>query len=237
MKPFQFKYFTLYQEHAAMKVSTDSLILSGFVHKHVQEAHHILDIGSGSGVLAFLLAQKFTHAQIDGVEIDAHALKDALKTLDQPFFHNKQIKFHHADISSYNSTTRFDLIVSNPPYFIDSTKNDNPLETQARHTDSLHPVALFQAIKTHLQENGTAWVIYPIEFEMPFEQAASEQQLFIQKSIIVNGKKEKPVRKVTCFVHEHPQNLVSTSFLIRSEDGSYTDEYKTLTKEFHNKSL
>ncbi len=234
MKTFQFKYFTLFQEHAALKVGTDSLVLAALI--DAVQPQRVLDVGSGTGVLSFLMAQRFPLASITGVELDEAAIEDALTTLKDPFFKSKQLRFECADFTKFQPQQTYDLIVSNPPYFIASTKNSDSKSSQARHTDSLHPNALFENIVNCLSDEGAAWLIYPVEFENEFEMAASASGLFPTRSITIYGKPNKAIRKVSCF-KALSSTKTEAQFVIRNEDGSYSEQYKRATIEFHDRKL
>lgn len=234
MKTFRFKNFTLYQERAALKVGTDSLVLAALV--TANHPQHILDIGSGTGVLSFLMAQCFPQATIHGVELDEHAIEDALQTQQDPFFNDRDITFEQADFSEYEPSKTYDLVVSNPPYFISSTKNSDLKSTQARHTDRLHPNELFARTVSCLSKDGALWIIYPIEFQQEFENAATTNGLFAEQVITIFGKPLKSIRKVTCFKRSVTDCCYS-DFTIRNEDGSYSEQYKTATIEFHDRKL
>ncbi|MEE0972800.1 MAG: methyltransferase, partial [Paludibacteraceae bacterium] len=154
---FRFKQFTVYQDRCAMKVGTDGVLLG--VLADVSKATRILDIGTGTGLIALMLAQRQKDAHVDAIEIDEQAAQQAQENIAQsPFCY---IHVHTTALQAYNSTQPYDLIVSNPPYFVDSLKAPNAARNLARHTDSLSFADLLQGAERLLHNDGCFWVILP----------------------------------------------------------------------------
>ena len=235
MSRFDFKYFSILQQHAALKVGTDAMLLGSFAHFESNE--HLIDVGTGTGVLALMMAQRFQFEKITALEIDENALKDATINFQQsPFDSNFQLL--DLDFQHFQPTEIVDAIISNPPYFINSQQNENTSKAKARHTESLSYVELIKGIERCLSPKGKAWIILPIESLKEFSiLIQSTNSLAIAQQIIIEGKPGKAVRFIVALVKNKSVEKDVQIFVIRNEDNSYTEAYKELTKEFHNKEV
>lgn len=157
---FRFKQFAIRQTHAAMKVGTDGAMLGAWV--NTEGAMNVLDIGTGTGIIAMMLAQRNNNAVIEAIEVDDQAIIDAAFN-----FHNcpwpDRIKLVHQSLQDFISDKSYDLIVSNPPYFENSLKSSTHQKVKARHTDSLHYSEIIDFAINHLSENGHLAMVLPVE--------------------------------------------------------------------------
>ena len=149
---FRFKQFVVNQDKTAMKVGTDGVLL-GALTNICYEPAQILDIGTGTGLVALMLAQRFENSEIDAVEIDTEASEQALSNFNLSPFANR-LSVINIDISDYTPKKKYNLIVSNPPYFVNSLKASDKQRTMARHTDSLSFSALAVAVRRLLAPDG-----------------------------------------------------------------------------------
>ncbi|MGV3611618.1 MAG: tRNA1(Val) (adenine(37)-N6)-methyltransferase [Fluviicola sp.] len=234
MSVFKFKHFQIHQENAALKVGTDSMLLGSLCNWN--NPKRLLDIGTGTGVLALMCAQRFAWEEIIGLEISESAFKDAqINAENNPF--NSKLKLLNQAIQDYHSEEKFDAIISNPPFFENSSKNPNEQKSLARHTDSLSFTELIQSVSRLLTNTGKAWIIVPFESKESIIQLATEYDLFPADLITIFGKPGKPARIILSFCKVQ-QEVLSSSLCIRTENhGAYTEEYKVLTKEFHDREL
>lgn len=233
MSVFQFKHFQIQQKHAALKVGTDSMVLGSLC--HWDNPKRLLDIGTGTGVLSLMSAQRFAFREIIGLEISEQAVLDArINAQNSPF--QSPISIVNQAIQDYSSEEGFDAIISNPPFFENSQKNPDEHKTLARHTESLSFSELAQAISRLLTPNGKAWIIVPFESTDNIVQLAKENNLFPMDLITLFGKPDKPTRMILS-LGKQEMEIQTSSLCIRTENGSYTDEYKVLTKEFHDRTL
>ena len=233
MSVFKFKHFQIHQENTALKVGTDSMLLGALCHWN--NPKRLLDIGTGTGVLALMCAQRFTFQEIVGVEISGKSIIDAqINAENNPFI--SQISIVNQGIQDYDPTEKFDAIISNPPFFENSSKNHSEHKSLARHTESLSFSDLIKSISGLLTTNGKAWVILPFESKENFIQLAKESHLFVSDLITLFGKPNKPTRSIISF-GKQISDVHSSSICIRTEDGSYTEEYKILTQDFHDRAL
>ncbi len=233
MSVFKFKHFQIHQENAALKVGTDSMLLGSLCRWN--NPKRLLDIGTGTGVLALMCAQRFSLEEIIGLEISEPAFKDAkINAGNNPF--PSGIQIINQAIQEYYPAKGFDAIISNPPFFENSSKNPNEEKSLARHTDSLSFTELIQSISRLLTTTGKAWIIIPFESKETIIELARETHLFPADLITILGKPGKPARIIISLC-KMKQEVLSSSLCIRTEDGAYTEEYKVLTKDFHDREL
>lgn len=233
MSVFTFKHFQIYQENAALKVGTDSMLLGSLCNWN--NPRHLLDIGTGTGVLALMCAQRFALEEIIGLEISESAVADArINAANNPF--PTKISILHKPVQEYHPEEPFDAIISNPPFFENSSKNPDEHKSLARHTDSLSFTELIGSISKLLSPEGKAWIIVPVESREPIKRLAAGYGLFPADLITVFGKPDKPARIIISFC-KMQTDILASSLCIRTEDGAYTEEYKVLTREFHDREL
>lgn len=231
MKPFHFKHFSVQQTHSALKVGTDAMILGAFVSG---ENHmHILDIGTGCGVLALMMAQKFQNATIVGIDTDATSLIDCRTNFENSPWNQRLVAIQE-DIFNYSTDQQFDLIVCNPPFYETTLKNQDERIANAKHGSKDFITNLLKKVVELLSENGMFWMIYPVEYATELAKVSMEAGLFIQQEIILLGKPNSPKRVIFCFSTDSKTQTINREFTIRNQDNSYTTEYIELTKEFHS---
>ena len=233
MAVFQFKFFSVSQKNATHKVGTDAMVLGAVV--TLENASQVLDIGTGTGVLSLMLAQKSPSIQVDAIEIDQPSFLEAEQNVRESNY-KTQIQVLQGDFLEFPFEKKYDLLVSNPPYFLTQNGNLDPRKSTARHALSLTPERLFAKAAEITCAWSRFYVIYPIESQAEFELAALEQGWYPNKRYLLKGKMDKTKRVITCFskVNVPVQEVLIT---IRDEQGKYTDEYKELTKEYHSKTL
>ncbi|MDR0802948.1 methyltransferase [Fluviicola sp.] len=233
MNVFRFRHFQIQQQHAALKVGTDSMVLGTLC--HWDSPGKLLDIGTGTGVLTLMCAQRFPFEEIIGLEISEEAFLDAqINAWNNPF--TSRILIVNQAIQNYWPEFQFDAIISNPPFFENSFKNPDKQKSLARHTDSLTFSELLDAISRLLSPAGKAWIILPFEAHEAFVQHADQKNLFPANLITIFGKPGKQTRTIVS-LRKQQTNVQESSFCIRDEYRNYTEEYKELTKEFHNRKL
>lgn len=233
MSAFQFRDFVVHQAKSAMKVNTDAMILGSLI--EAKGKIKGLDIGTGTGVLSLMIAQRNTQIEIEAIEIDQESAEEAILNFKNSNWFNR-LKLNQIDFLDFQSPHLFDLIVSNPPYFENGILNSSSRKAKTRHEESLPLIRLIEKSAELLSENGDFWVILPFETAFKWKEKALSIQLFCRKEIIVFSKKNQPKRIVYCFskMNDDTQSL---SVTIRNEDNTYSEEYKKLTRDFHGKSI
>jgi tRNA1Val (adenine37-N6)-methyltransferase len=229
---FKFKQFSVDQSGCAMKINTDGVLLGAMVTANNPE--NILDIGTGTGVIALMLAQKFSNAKVDAVEIDASAAKTAAQNFKgSPF--NIRLNLFPADIGVFfdeHQDNKYELIVSNPPFYMNSLESPEEKKSLAKHTDANFFERLMRDISFHLSSKGACWLILPIQAVPLAEARANENGLYLQKAIAIHSfAHSKPHRQVLCLgfeklLAENPRLNIYKSV------GVYSDEYKNLLKPY-----
>lgn len=232
MSVFKFKYFDVLQNDEVHKVGTDAMVLGALI--EAENPTHILEIGTGTGVISLMLAQIFQNAHITSLDIDEKAVRLCEKNVcSSPF--KDRISTSHQNFLTFSSDVRFDLIVSNPPYFNTTMLSDDTRKNLAKHEHSMSVKNLIIHADSLLTDAGVLGIILPSERTESLLQ--SELKLHLIKRIKVYGKPNKHVRDVLIFSKNKSENLCIDTFLIRDEKGNYSEEYKQKTKDFHYNEL
>jgi len=233
---FQFKQFKINQDGSAMKVGTDGVLLGAWA--DVNGATSFLDVGTGTGLIAIMLAQRTeNHSQIDAIEIDSSSYQQAVNNFkDCPW--PSQIEAHHASFQDFVSKTtrKYDVIVSNPPYFINSLKAKGESRTQARHTDGLPFDELIEGAKTLLKPEGRFSVILPVTEGDYFIRLARIAGFSLSKRIEVLPNPGKPAKRLLIELTLVDSKTEEDSICV--ENGQrhvYSPDYIELCKDFYLK--
>lgn len=218
-----------------MKVGTDALLLGSIA--TFDHPSSLLDLGTGTGVLSLMIAQRHPDIQVTALECDPAACEDARFNFSQHTFSGCSFELVETDIRSWNSSDLFDAIVSNPPYFGNSFKSTDSSRNRARHTDdTLSFEELIQSAGKHLTTNGTFWVILPHNEASNFQQQCENAGLFVRNRVNVMGKPGHPVRVILALKHKSGP-CSHSELTVRDEKGHYTSEYIRLTRDYHAKDL
>lgn len=233
MADFQFQQFSIRQTHAALKVGTDALLLGSIA--QFTNPQTILDIGTGTGVLALMCAQRFPEATIEAVELDEQACIDAAHNFSSsPFAH--RLSLIQCDIKLFQSDKHFDGIICNPPYFENSQLSTDASRSRARHTQDLDFASLIAIISRTLAPSGKAWIILPESSNEKWSDLINHSTLQLAEKWLIYGKPDKLVRNIYCLQHE-VATIQTHALTVRQADGKYTQEYIALTKDFHDRDL
>ncbi|MBQ0030210.1 MAG: methyltransferase [Bacteroidales bacterium] len=236
---FKFKQFTIHQDKCAMKVGTDGAILGAWVPLPTEENPQILDIGCGTGVISLMIAQRLEgKAQITGIDIDEGAAIQASENAAISSW-AKQISIYHTALQDFSPNTKFNLIVSNPPYFTKSLKNPDAQKSKARHNDELPLLTLATFASKNLTQGGHLAVILP-----PQEAGILENECFKMgmKTVVRTNVHFKagatPKRTLLTIektnTEENPQLTEDDLTLAEAgTDNNYTTQFKTLVRDFY----
>jgi tRNA1Val (adenine37-N6)-methyltransferase len=229
---FQFKQFSIKQDLSSMKVGTDGTLLGAWC--NINDRYRVLDIGTGTGLIALMIAQRNSLAYIDAIEID----EDACKEANYNFQHSpwkERLSIIHQPLQQFTPSQFYDLIVSNPPYFDDANENKNEKLTIARHTEALGFNDVIDFAKKHLYENGLLSVILPVIQAEKFAKECFSNGLFLNRKMDVyaNTSSEKPIRVMMEFSKEKSYSVEEKTIRIETETRhEFTEEYMDLTKDF-----
>lgn len=230
---FEFKQFKIKQDRCAMKVSTDAVLLGAWVTPNSSAS--ILDIGTGSGVIALMLAQK-SQAKITAIDIDKASTEQAQVNVQESIF-NQHVEVQHLSFQQLYTTTndKYSLIVTNPPYFVDSLKSSVEHRTIARHNDTLSFEDLLNGVKKLLEPKGKFCLILPKNEAVMFREMATTKGLYLSKLMRVRTRKEKETEKRHLMQFEFKETEFSETTLIIEEDShrNYTAAYKEFTKDYY----
>jgi tRNA1Val (adenine37-N6)-methyltransferase len=212
-----------------MKINTDGVLLAA---KAVSIApKYILDIGAGTGVIALMLAQRFPNAEIHALEINEAASICAEKNFKaSPFF--DRLTLFHIDFQEFNPTVAYDLIVSNPPFFINSLKNTDLNKSMARHTQVDFFENLFSKTYDWLDDHGSFQLIWPITIKQLSEEKGLLSQWTIKEEINIQSFEDSEIIRVISTFSKQKMVNEPEGFVIYKEKGIYSKEYLALLKPF-----
>ena len=230
MSVFNFKKFSIIQSKSAMKVGTDGVLLGSWV--NCEKANNILDIGSGTGLLALMLAQRNTSCIINAIEIDKDASDEAQLNIINSDWSNR-ISVQNIDIQSYKSNIKYDLIISNPPFYPSSFFNNKRII--ARHTNLLSFDDLISSSVSLLSIKGLFAVVIPKNYELDFCQRARDNKLFILRVCNVKGRKNTDIKRVLLEFSFLESRVTNENLIVEESRHQYTKEYTDLCKDFYLK--
>ncbi|WP_251620482.1 tRNA1(Val) (adenine(37)-N6)-methyltransferase [Odoribacter lunatus] len=228
---FQFKQFIIHQDEAAMKVGTDGVLLGAWA--NLTTASALLDIGTGTGLLALMAAQRNPQSMIDAVEIDASAYRQACRNVAASPW-NERIILHHVSVFDFYPPKKFDSILCNPPYFIASTPTPNESRTTARHCHEFSHTDLLEVSKRLLLPEGKLNLILPVtEAENLIRQADGYSAVLSRITKVKPTPQKPPKRYLLEFSFSSVNSLESDDLIIEYSRHHYSPEYQELTRDFY----
>lgn len=227
---FNFKKFSISQDRCAMKVGTDGVLLGAWT--RIDNVATILDIGTGTGLLALMLAQKST-ALIDAIDCEEGSfLQSTVNVQNSPW--SSTITVYHQRLQEYMfCNKKYDLIIANPPYFENALRSPEKLRTMARHTDSLSSAELIQGTLRLLNLNGRLCLILPYVEAQLFIVDAALNGLFCTRKTDVKPSPGKKAHRVLMELTLQRSKSEGGEFAIRNGEGAYSKEYRELTKDYY----
>ena len=231
---FQFRQFIVHQQRCAMKVGTDGTLLGAWAAAPSVKCR-ILDIGTGTGLIALMMAQRFPESEVIGIDIDPEAVAQARENVRlSPF--SERITIEHQDLMKFDDTEGFDVIVSNPPYFVDSLECPDDQRTMARHTVSLTYDGLIRQAFRLLKDDGSLSLVIPAESRSLIESAASLSGFFLSRVCLVKTTPRKqPKRQLIEFRKHSVKELIIEEGIIEDSPNVRSAWYQQLTKDFYIK--
>ncbi|WP_276877175.1 tRNA1(Val) (adenine(37)-N6)-methyltransferase [Chryseobacterium joostei] len=227
MKYFKFKQFEIQQSKNVFRVGTDGVLLGALA--DVGHASHVLEVGTGTGLISLMLAQRNVRADFLGLDINEEAaILTKMNFENSPFC--IRLSNAHQDFKSFETDKKFDLIISNPPYFEESESEKDKI---ARQTVELNFRQLIEKSAGLLSENGLFSVIIPIEAGEVFILIAKENQLFLNRRVDIKGIEGSKAKRLILEFSLIEKDLEETEFIIEKSPRIYSDQYLELTKEFH----
>lgn len=227
MKPFRLKQFDILQSSDVFRVGTDAVLLG--VLSDVMGAKQILEVGTGTGIISLMLAQRNPDANILAIDINSEAVNiSQTNFLNSPF--SDRIKSQLQDFKQFETGEKFDLIISNPPYF---EINSSDKDILARQRLELDFSDLIQKASQLLSDEGLFSVVIPIDSEKQFTQICLNNNLFLKRKVIIKGIETAEPKRVVLEYSFQQSGTKEENFVIEKSPRVYSDEYLELTKDFH----
>ncbi len=228
---FSFKQFTIHHDRCAMKVGTDGVLLGAWA----PGGSNILDIGTGTGLVALMMAQRFSHATVTGIEIDREAAMQATENADaSPFC--QRVKIEPVSLQDFSGHEgAFDAITCNPPFFEESLKCPDGSRSTARHTDSLPYSTLINSARRLLSADGTLSIIIPTDYLAKVEQECAFASMFISQRVFIRTTQRKQPKRILLAITKTRRQDATSSTVDLMNGNERSEWYQELTKEFYLK--
>ena len=221
-----------------MKIGTDGVLLGAWCSLK-DNTNKILDIGSGTGVISLMLAQRFNNTTIDSVEIEKNAYEQSVENFERSVWADRLFCFHSTfqDFAKERKEDgeTYDLIISNPPFYTDNVKNNNRARNKARSTSFLSFVELISGVSKILSNQGEFTTIIPFKEEVKFIEISKQNKLFLNKICRVKGNNNSDIKRSLLTFSFYKKQLDENNLIIETSRHLYTDEYINLTKNFYIK--
>ena len=234
---FQFKKFIIHQDACAMKVTTDSCLFGSMAGSLINGSivKNVLDIGAGSGLLSLMIAQQFPGALIDAIEIDEAAAIQAEKNiLASPW--KDQIQVIHTDIKNHKSEKKYDLVISNPPFYENELKSPDNRRNIAHHQTHLLPAELVYTISKNISSTGKFFLLLPFKKKEEWLVLLNNAGLQTEQIVFVKQTANHPSffrMIIQGSVGNGLEAIRESGITIKDEDNQYTDAFKLLLKDFY----
>ena len=236
---FQFKQFTIHQQFCAMKVSTDACIFGAVVTEMFaakalpdeDKETYYLDIGTGTGLLSLMLAQKTT-AFIDAVEIDSAAYDEASENFNSSPFKGR-LSIYNTDILNYPAAKKYDGIICNPPFFEGDLRSPDKKKNAVKHDTTLTLQQLLKVAGNHLKDAGLLAVLLPYHRVDEFIKDAVDLQFCLKEKLLLRHTFVHPYFRAILFFSKTETTSAIKELVIKNETGNYTDEFMCLLKDYY----
>lgn len=233
MQPFKFKQFKIHHEQTPHKVGTDGVLLGAWVNLNHQP-QDILDVGSGCGLIALMMAQRSFAENIDAIEINSKAFEECVNNFEASAW-NDRLFCYHGDVKklAHEADLKYDLIVSNPPFFDQFHDTDLNGRHQARRQNSLSYEDLIKSIGLLLNQNGQFALVLPFDKHQEFIEQAQAEGLFLNRLTQVKGQKHLSAKRSLMQFSFKRQIILKNELVLENNRHRYTDEYMSLVKNFY----
>ena len=230
-RPFHFKYFSLYHHRSTMKVGTDAILLGCWV--EVRSTDVVLDVGTGCGLLPLMLAQKGV-GQVDAVDIDKASIEEATINFKASQWRDRLQAFC-ADIADFQTDRRYDLVISNPPFFNRFSKCDSERKSKARHNDAgLSYATLCHEVCRLMQSEGRLSLVLPFDVSDLFLEEAEKVGLYLHKRMTIIPIEGRDPNRVNLELGlSKTAEIQEETFVIRNADKRFTEQYKEFLRDYY----
>ncbi len=229
-RPFHFKQFSLKHHQSTMKTGTDAILLG--VWTDVSNTKEILDVGSGSGIISLFMAAR-SQAKITAIENDIASVDESKNNFALSDF-TKRMKVIACNFNDYTTNIKFDLIVSNPPFFTNDLQSESERKTNARHTKSLSFKQLCTNVSILMKQNARFCVVLPYSQNKVFKNIALAQGLYPSKELIIFPRRGAEPNRINIeFRKQSKETPEKEYFVLREENNNFTHQYRELLGEFY----
>jgi len=234
-KPFRFKQFIINQDRCAMKIGTDGVLLGAWTSLE-KKPNSILDIGSGTGIISLMLAQRCLAETIEGIEIDENAFEQCVENFEASDWADR-LFCYHAGLDEFvdEIEEKYDLIVSNPPFYSEDVSSGNSVRDIARQNNSLPFDELLIGVSKLLEKDGTFSTIIPFKEEKPFIALGLQSELFPKRITRVKGSSSSEIKRSLIEFSFEQIEVGVDELVIEKQRHDYTPEYIALTRDFYLK--
>jgi tRNA1Val (adenine37-N6)-methyltransferase len=236
---FRFKQFIIRQDRCAMKVCTDSCILGAWTVNRLKDAAKILDIGTGTGLLSLMLAQK-SNGIMDAIEWDPDAAAQAGENIAESPWHNR-IRIMEGDVRMFSFENKYNFIITNPPFYESDLRSPAVKKNQAKHGETLTLDQLLKIISLNLHTSGSFSILLPFHRTEYFEKSAMEHGFFLQEKLTIRQTPaHDPFRSILLMnndrlhLNEKYPVVLSGELIIRDGRGRYTHEFSELMQDYYS---
>lgn len=230
---FRFKQFTVQQGNCAMKVCTDACLFGAITTKHFQqiEIKNVLDIGTGTGLLSLMLAQKI-NATIDAIEIDEQAAMQAAYNFQHSGW-QQRLHMHHTAIQQFENSLTYGLIICNPPFYDNDLKSPDKKRNAALHSSNLNFEELITAAKKFIAQSGTLAVLLPFHRSANFEQLAITHNFYLNKKILIRQTLQHHFFRAVLFFSLNRSKLMQEEISIEDTEKKYSHKFCELLQDYY----
>lgn len=232
---FQFKKFKIEQGKSPMKVCTDSCLFGAWmadkIEKKIIQPAKILDIGSGTGLLSLMVAQKFA-GKIDAIEINENSFSLIMENFMQSPWDMRLCAFH-GDIKNWNSSEKYDFIISNPPFFEHDLLSPDHDRSQTKHSTSLTLEALLISIKNRLTPHGYFALLLPFHRVQYVKKLAGEKKFHLQEELLIKQTPRHSYFRSIILFGSEPVSAICDELIIKGNDGNYTEPFENVLRDYY----
>ena len=234
-RPFQFKQFSVAQENCAMKVGTDGVLLGAWV-RIPKAAGSVLDIGTGTGLIALQIAQRSDCDTIDALEVEARAFEQAVENFENSPWSDRLFCYHASLVEFHTEIEdRYDLIVCNPPFHDATYLSEGSERNLARQRQQMSFESLLDAVGDLLSPGGTCAFVIPCDHESEFLVLARRNGLFPERITRVRGNSSSPLKRSLIQMNRNEGSVSAEELVVESQRHVYTPEYVSLVRDFYLK--